>query len=204
VIGIIEYDMGNIQSVANALEYLSVPAKIITKPEELSGVDKIILPGVGAFGEGMEKLAERGFIEALNKEVLNKRKYFLGICLGMQLICKESFEFGHFKGLGWLDVSVRKLKPASNFRVPHVGWNNLIIKKENRLINFNSGDGASDVYFVHSYYADASNADFVIATCEYGMEFPVAIEKDNIFATQFHPEKSQGVGLDILGNFSRL
>jgi len=201
IIGVIEYDMGNIQSVVNALEYISMPVKIVKNPEELISVDKIILPGVGAFGEGIKKLKERNFVEALNSEVLNNKKPFLGICLGMQLICKESFEFGHFRGLGWIDASVRRLPNSPNLRIPHVGWNNLIYKRQNRLIKQDSSE-ESDVYFVHSYYVDGVNSDFTITSCIYGLEFTAALEQANIFATQFHPEKSQKVGLNILRRFA--
>lgn len=203
IIGVIEYDMGNIQSVVNALEYISVSVKIIKNPEELVSADKIILPGVGAFGEGIKKLKERNFIEVLNSEVLNNKKPFLGICLGMQLICKESFEFGHFRGLGWIDASVRRLPNLPNLRIPHVGWNNLTHKRQNRLIKQDFSK-ESDVYFIHSYYVDGVNSDFTIASCMYGLEFTAALEQDNIFATQFHPEKSQKVGLNILRRFSEV
>ena len=118
LIGVIEYDIGNIQSVVNALEYLSLPVKIIREKSELRTVEKVILPGVGAFGEGMEKLRRLGLLEALNEEILRKKKPFLGICLGMQLICKESFEFGHFSGLGWIDASVRRLEQTLDLRIP--------------------------------------------------------------------------------------
>jgi len=199
--GIIDYGMGNIQSVLNAFEYIGVPAKALRSPEELAGTERIVLPGVGAFGEGMEKLKRSGMAEALNNEVLAKKKPFLGICLGMQLICRESFEFGHFPGLGWLDASVRRFEPELKVRVPHIGWNDLLVKKDNRLIAFSGGSGP-DVYFVHSYYVDAAAAGYVSATCQYGREFVAAVEKDNIFATQFHPEKSQAAGLDMLRRFS--
>ncbi len=201
IIGVINYDMGNIQSVVNALEYICVPVKIIRNPEELVSVDKIILPGVGAFGEGIKKLKERNFTEALNSEIISNKKPFLGICLGMQLICKESFEFGHFRGLGWIDASVRRLPGSSDLRVPHVGWNSLIYKKQNYLIKLDSKE-EPDVYFVHSYYVDGVNSDFTTTSCIYGLEFTAALQQDNIFATQFHPEKSQKVGLDILRRFS--
>jgi glutamine amidotransferase len=204
MIGIIDYDMGNIQSVVNAMEHLSFDCKIVREREDLEKVDKIILPGVGAFGEGIEKLKQRDLLETLNREVIAKKKHFLGICLGMQLICKESFEFGHFLGLSWIEFSVKKLEPSREHRVPHMGWNNLIIKRQNSLIRNDGQNNYLDVYFVHSYYVDAKDSDMVVATCEYDIEIPAAIEKDNIFAVQFHPEKSQRVGLKILENFARL
>jgi glutamine amidotransferase len=199
MIGVIDYNMGNIQSVVNAFEFIGEKTKIVRRIQEVEEVDRIVLPGVGAFGRGMANLNQLGFIETLNKEVIGKRKPFLGICLGMQLICRESFEFGHFLGLGWIDASVRRFKPELGVRVPHVGWNNLIIKRPNRLLNAGCGN---DVYFVHSYCADVVNQGVVVATCEYGREFAAIVEKDNIFAVQFHPEKSQRVGLEILKNFA--
>ena len=202
IVGVIDYQMGNIQSVVNALTYIEESAVIVKTAHELSQVDRIILPGVGAFGVGIENLKKQGIVEALNREVLEKKKPFLGICLGMQLICKESFEFGHFLGLGWIDASVRKFEKELKVRIPHVGWNNLTIKKLNELIQKNTKE--LDVYFVHSYYVDANDPDVVIATCEYGREFAAVLEKGNIFATQFHPEKSQAIGLQILRNFSKI
>lgn len=202
MIGIIDYDMGNIQSVINAFEYLGQPVKVIGEGHEFSDIDRIVLPGVGAFGRGMDNLNNRGLVSALNREVREKRKPFLGICLGMQIICNESFEFGHFYGLGWIDASVRRFKPELGVRVPHVGWNNLIIKKPNKLIN-DAGCGL-DLYFAHSYCVDVIAPDIVVATSEYGREFTAMVEKDNIFATQFHPEKSQRAGLNILKEFSEV
>lgn len=204
MLGIIDYGMGNIQSVVNAFEYLSIPTKIVKDKEELFGVDKIVLPGVGAFGEGIQKLRVKGFYEYLNRGVLEDKKPFLGICLGMQLICKESFEFGHFEGLGWIDASVRRFDSVLNLRIPHVGWNNLTIKRPNRIIAKSNEDESLDVYFVHSYYVDTLSTEFCVASCKYGIEFCAAIEKNNIFATQFHPEKSQRIGLEILKRFSEI
>lgn len=202
MIGIIDYGMGNIQSVVNAFEFIGASVSAIREPDELSTVDKIVLPGVGAFGTGIDNLEERGFSEALAREVLKKKKKFLGICLGMQLICRESFEFGHFNGLGWIDASVHRFEQELGVNIPHVGWNDLKIRKENRLID-SSLDGLN-AYFVHSYYVDTADADIIIAVTEYGREFIAAIEKENIFAVQFHPEKSQKVGLRILKAFSQL
>lgn len=202
MIGIIDYQMGNIQSVVNAFHYLNEDALVIQDAQGLATVDRIVLPGVGAFGRGMEHLKEQGLVDALNHEVVNKKKPFLGICLGMQLICKESFEFGHFQGLGWIPASVRRFETELNVRVPHIGWNNLSRKCESSLIT--SDIDGKDVYFVHSFYVDALEADFIAASCTYGREFAAAIAKDNIFAVQFHPEKSQKTGLTILKNFAGL
>lgn len=134
MIGVIDYGMGNIQSVVNALEYLGEKVKTLKTGGQLAEVDKIILPGVGAFGEGIKNLNRLGLTAALNIEVLEKKKPFLGICLGMQLICKESYEFGHHAGLSWIDASVRRFEENLNLPVPHVGWNDLVIKKPNQII----------------------------------------------------------------------
>lgn len=201
MIGIVAYEMGNIQSVVNAFEYLGSTYRIVQDSKGLSEVSKIVLPGVGAFSAGMDKLKKMGLADELQHQVIEKKKPFLGICLGMQLICKESFEFGHFKGFNWLDASVRRFEPELNVRVPHIGWNNLIIKRKNSLIADDSAD--MDVYFVHSYYVDSIDSPYVVASCKYGREFVAAIEKENIFATQFHPEKSQKVGLAILKRFAQ-
>lgn len=202
MIGVIEYGMGNILSVCNAIEHLGFPSRVINNSGGLRDVDKIILPGVGAFGKGMDLLREMGFIETLNEEVIKKNKPFLGICLGMQLICKESFEFGRRDGLGWLPASVRRLDPALGIRVPHIGWDDINIKKPCCLVKDLYGAGNPDVYFVHSFYVDSADGDFVAATCEYGVEFAALIEKGNICAAQFHPEKSQKAGLSIIKNFA--
>ncbi len=203
MIGILDYNMGNIQSVLNAFEYLGKTVSIIKDTRKLAQVDKIVLPGVGAFGMGMKNLKDLNMIEALDEEVTKNKKPFLGICLGMQLICKESFEFGHFYGLGWIDASVRKLEGKPGIRIPHIGWNNLKIKKHSKIISDNYSS-ALDVYFVHSYYVDPVDKTIVTAACEHGSEFAASIEKGNIFATQFHPEKSQAIGLDILKRFSEV
>jgi imidazole glycerol-phosphate synthase subunit HisH len=202
MIGIIDYQMGNIQSVVNAFEYLSLPVCILKDPNACHDVSHIVLPGVGAFGEGIANLHNLGFSKILHDEIIENRKPFLGICLGMQLICRESFEFGHFFGLGWIDASVRHFDPSWGIKIPHVGWNNLLITRPNRL--FCSFKENLNMYFVHSYYVDALSHDFSVAHCEYGRPFTAAIEKDNIFGVQFHPEKSQNNGLEMLKRFSAI
>ncbi len=203
MVGIINYNMGNIKSVGNAIEFLGTPIKYIKNQDDFTNTTHIILPGVGAFGKGIENLRKQNLIPKLENEVFNKKKPFLGICLGMQLICRESFEFGHYKGLGWIDASVRKFEGNLNVRIPHVGWNNLIVNNHNNsLIDYNNQD--IDVYFVHSFYVDVNDNSVVAATCEYGRMFAAQIEKGNIFATQFHPEKSQNVGLNILNKFLKV
>lgn len=199
MIGIIDYKMGNIQSVLNAFEFLGAKPRIVKGSSELKDFDKIVLPGVGAFGNGIDKLKQAGFMEALETEVIKNGKFFLGICLGMQLICKESFEFGQFKGLGWIDASVRKFPDMPGLRVPHIGWNSLRLRKPNKLVP-ESLEG-KDVYFVHSFYVEGPEKPYCAVSCDYGIEFTAVIEQGNIFGTQFHPEKSQHTGLQILKNF---
>mgnify|MGYP003563750162 CR=1 FL=1 len=202
MIGIINYGMGNIRSVQNALTYLGYSVRIISAPVELDQVERIILPGVGAFGRAMDNLHSLGFVDALNEHVIERQKLFLGICLGMQLICRESDEFGRHQGLGWIDGRIERIPGDMNLRVPHVGWNSLSIRKSGGLMNGVAEQ--SDVYFVHGFYLPAHDQSFVSADCEYGQPVTAVIEQENIFATQFHPEKSQRVGLTILENFSRI
>ena len=201
MIAIIDYQMGNVQSVLNAVEHVGARAAIVRSPQGLEAADKVILPGVGAFAAGMENLRKLGFVEALEKSVLKEKTPFLGICLGMQLLCRESSEFGLHPGLGWIDAAVRPFDKDLGLRIPHMGWNSLRVERENRLIRAEKPGADLDVYFVHSFFVDAPGAEFVSATCEYGARFAAAIEKGNIFATQFHLEKSQKTGLDILRRF---
>ena len=194
---IIDYNMGNLTSVANALEYIGEKAVISNKIEDIKHADYIILPGVGAFSDGMKNLKDLGIINILNEEVIKKRKPLLGICLGMQLLAEEGYEGGLSKGLGYIKGVVKKFD-SKNLRIPHVGWNEVNFKKKSSLPH---NLRKSEVfYFVHSYYL-ITNEDIIVGTCDYGNEFVAAIQKENIFATQFHPEKSQKPGLQILRNF---
>lgn len=197
---IINYGMGNLRSVQKAFEKLGFDAVISNKLEVIKNADKIVLPGVGAFGDAMKNLKDLGLIELLNEEVLVKKKPFLGICLGMQLIAKQSEEFGEHQGLGWLDAKIVKFA-QSDLKIPHVGWNEISFDKKSAL--FENIPDKKDFYFVHSYYFKADR-EFCIATCNYGIDFICAVQKENIFATQFHPEKSQTHGLEILKNFANL
>lgn len=201
-LGIIDYGMGNLRSVYSALELLGVNPIICQEAADLSHVDKIILPGVGAIGNCIHNLKNRGFVEVLNYQVIEQGKPILGICLGMQVMAKYSYEGGEYECLGWFDAEVVRLEPSDlNLRVPHVGWNN--INYSSKSILFANLPPSPDVYFVHSYHMQCNAPQDAIASCEYGGDVTVAIQKRNIAAVQFHPEKSQDHGLTILENFLR-
>lgn len=196
MIAIIDYDAGNVKSVEKALQALNQEV-IITKDKELLlKADKVILPGVGAFGDAMEKLHTYGLVEVIH-QLIEMKKPFLGICLGLQLLFEESEESPGVKGLGILKGKIVRF-PQSELKVPQIGWNSLEFPKKSIL--FQGMQGGEYVYFVHSYYLQAKE-DIVIATTEYGVTVHAAVEKENVFACQFHPEKSSGVGLNILKNF---
>lgn len=198
-VAIIDYGLGNLRSVAGAVEKLGYEAIISSDEAALERVDKLILPGVGAFGDGMEKLRERGLDAILNRLVLEKKQPVLGICLGFQLIARDSDEFGQHAGLGWIDAEVRRLKPADTaLRVPHVGWNDLIRTGESLL--YEGIPEQTLFYYVHSHSMVISDGS-AVGECDYGGRFAAVVQKDNIYGTQFHPEKSQQGGLTLLGNF---
>lgn len=200
MIGIVDYGMGNLLSVYSAFDYLGAQVKVCKVPEDLKDVDRIVIPGVGAFKDCMEKIESSGFKDALNMEVINKGKPTLGICLGMQVMAKKSFEDGIFDGLGWFDAEVVRLSPAvANMRVPNIGWND--ISYTTGIPLFKGLPSHPDFYLVHSYFVKASDSSDVIATYDYSQTVTAAMLKNNIFATQFHPEKSQDHGLKVLENF---
>lgn len=200
MIAIIDYGMGNLRSVAGAVKRLGHEVVVSNRVADLINSEKLILPGVGAFGDAMRNLRDLGLVEPLDMMVMKKGKPILGICLGCQLMAKESFEFGHHAGLGWLDASVIKIEvPDRALRVPHVGWNQLIRIRDDVLL-----EGIPDealFYFVHSFHLACSDRKAVTGESEYGIRFAASFHKDNIYATQFHPEKSQLDGLTLLGNF---
>lgn len=199
-VGIADYGMGNLLSVFNAVEMCGGEAEICEDPERLLDADRIILPGVGAFGDCMRRLHEKAFIEVLNKIAFEQKKPVLGICLGMQAMAKKSYEFGEHEGLGWFNAEVVKIIPSDpKLKVPQIGWNDISYDKNNPM--FKGLREAPDFYFVHSFYMKCENPGDVVATCEYGMSVTAAICKENIFATQFHPEKSQDYGLTVMENF---
>lgn len=197
-IGIIDYGMGNLKSVSNALKYIGVESFIATDANELEKADKIILPGVGAFKDAIAQIKDKNLDEFIYKFV-NEGKPLLGICLGMQLLFESSNEYGNHKGLGLLEGEIKRFEV--DLKIPHMGWNKLDIKKKEPLFEDLADD--SYVYYVHSYHLETS-ADIVSATTYYGKEVQIAAQKDNIYALQFHPEKSGDVGLQILKNFATL
>ena len=200
-IGIIDYGMGNLRSVLNALDEIDQPATLLSAPEEVAGYDRIIIPGVGAFCEAMANLRANGMDQALQNYVASG-KPLLGICLGMQLICRKSHEDGEHEGLGWIDAEVRHFPPREGLKVPHMGWNAIEYDTPHALLN-EVADGA-DVYFVHSYYVDCSHAEDSLGTTEHGIRFTSVVGRDNVYGMQFHPEKSQHVGMRLLSNFAAL
>jgi glutamine amidotransferase len=197
VIAVVDYGMGNVRSVERALHALRAEAVITRDPDVLRAAERIVLPGVGAFGVAMERLRALGLVAVLDELVLERRVPTLGVCLGMQLVCTESFEHGEHEGLGWIPASVRRLEPGEqNLRVPHVGWNDVFARQGASLF-----EGGGVFYFVHSFYVDPEDDADVAATCRYGVEFAAALEHENVVATQFHPEKSQRDGLALLERF---
>lgn len=201
MIAIIDYDAGNIKSVEKALQYLGEEAMITRDREEILNSDKVILPGVGAFGDAMEKLHQYGLVDTI-QEVVDRRIPFLGICLGLQLMFESSDEAPGVEGLGLLPGKILRIPKKGDMKIPHMGWNDIKIKEGAKL--FAGLEDHPYVYFVHSYYLQADDPSIVAATTEYGVTIHASVEKDNIFACQFHPEKSSTVGLQILKNFIAL
>ena len=203
MIAIIDYNMGNLRSVENALEKIGSKSKIVKDPQELSSYDKIILPGVGAFGDAMKHLKESGMQEAI-VEFSNSGKPFLGVCLGMQLLFEKGEEFGEHLGLGIIEGEVKafdKNKFSTPMKVPHMGWNDLIVEKRSPL--FKGMPKSFYLYFVHSFHV-ITPPQYTIGKTIYGYDFTSAVQKDNIFGFQPHPEKSHDNGLQILKNFMEL
>ena len=200
MIAIIDYGVGNLASVNKALSFIGVESNITSNHREILSADKVVLPGVGAFADAMDSLEKNDMISVIN-EVAAKGTPLLGICLGMQLLFDYSTEGGeNVKGLGLLKGSITQFPLNMGLKVPHMGWNSLCIKQNDSLFKGIQQNGY--VYFVHSYYLTAVNSSDVAATCQYGIEFDAAVCRGNIMGTQFHPEKSGDVGLNILRNFS--
>ncbi len=201
MIAIIDYDAGNVKSVEKALQFLGEEAILTRDKEMLLSADKVILPGVGAFGNAMDKLHQYGLVDVI-RQIVEKGTPFLGICLGLQLMFESSEETPGVEGLGLLKGKIVRIPEKDGLKVPHIGWNDLQFPKESRL--FKGFKGGEYVYFVHSYYLQAEDETDVAATAQYGVHIHAAVEHDNIFACQFHPEKSADVGLKILANFVAL
>lgn len=199
---IVDYGVGNLFSLSASLRKIGTECIISRSAEEISSCDRIILPGVGAFGDAIKKLSESGLIPTLREAVRNN-KPLLGICLGMQLLFTESFEYGHHKGLGFINGVIRPLSEDidKSLKVPHMGWNRLDLSAESPILKYTK-DG-DYVYFVHSYYA-CQCADALVATSNYDVHVPAIVQNGNIFGCQFHPEKSGNVGLGILKAFCEL
>ena len=201
MIAIIDYDAGNIKSVEKALKTLGQEVVVTRDADTILNADKVILPGVGAFGDAMEKLHTYGLVEVIHR-VIESNKPFLGICLGLQLLFESSEEAPGVEGLNILKGKIVKIPENGEVKIPHMGWNSLHLQNEGRL--FANLPQNPYVYFVHSYYLKAEDEQIVKATTEYSACIHASVEKDNVFACQFHPEKSSDVGLAILKNFCEL
>lgn len=206
MIAIIDYDAGNIKSVEKALLLLGEEVKITDDAQEILSADKVVLPGVGAFGDAMGNLERRGLVPVI-RDTVEKGTPFLGICLGLQLLFESSEESPGVEGLHILEGRILRLPQKQGIKVPHMGWNNLRFPGNGRLFEGMTGENGQEdsyVYFVHSYYLQAQDERIVTATAEYGVTIHASVEKGNVFACQFHPEKSSYAGLGILRNFCRI
>lgn len=201
MIAIIDYDAGNLKSVEKAFEYLNEKAVITRNRKDILNADRVVLPGVGAFGDAMNNLRKFNLDRVIH-EVVDSRIPFLGICLGLQLLFESSEESPGVEGLGILKGKIVKFQSNNNLKIPHMGWNSLHLQNEGKL--FEGIEDGAYVYFVHSYYLAADDEEIVKATAEYGTTIHASVEKDNVFACQFHPEKSSNTGLHLLQNFAKL
>ena len=200
---IVDYGMGNLRSVGNAFNALGCSVEVSNNPKDLRKAKRVVLPGVGAFGDGIKNLRNNGWIDGLEEEVRVRGKPFMGICLGMQLLATTSTEHGIHSGLNWVPGIVERISSEdSAIRVPHMGWNDvLFVNKEGLYADL--GDSET-FYFVHSYVLYPEATSSVSGLCSHGIEFAASVEMDNICATQYHPEKSQKIGLKVLENFLKL
>ena len=197
---IIDYGLGNVASIYNAVEYLDRNVKLSRNPDDIKKATHLILPGVGSYKSGMDNLFKYDLVEILNSQVITKKKPFLGICLGMQLLSTSSTEGGPQKGLNWINGEVIKIiSNDKNIKVPHMGWNS--VKHTNNSGLFKNIKNSSSFYFVHSYHFVPKDKSIITGTCFHGVEISSSLQKENIFATQFHPEKSHNVGTELLKNF---
>jgi imidazole glycerol-phosphate synthase subunit HisH len=197
---IVDYGMGNLGSIANAVEAVGGIAVVSSNPSEFYGASNVVLPGVGAFGEGMRSLRHLGFIDVLLELILQKKRPLLGICLGMQMLASWSAEHGLFSGLNFIEGEVKRIEQNSHeIRIPHIGWNDVCLNNQCQITN--SLDGRVSFYFVHSFCFYPKDHGHILGTCDYGGVFPAIVGHSNIFGVQFHPEKSQEAGLTVLKNF---
>ena len=201
MIRIVDYGMGNLRSVQKAFERIGHSAEICSDPDQLADCKKLVLPGVGAFRDAMAVLHEKGLVDVIRQHVEGDQP-FLGICLGLQLLFDVSYEDGEWPGLGILKGTVERFKNQPGMKVPHMGWNTLTPKSSPALLNGIPADAS--FYFVHSYYVAPTDNGLAGATTKYGTNFTSMVARGNLFATQFHPEKSQRVGLALLKNFAEL
>lgn len=201
MIAILDYDAGNIKSVEKALQFLGEETVLTRDRDTILSAEKVILPGVGAFGDAMANLEKFGLVDVIH-EVIDRGIPFLGICLGLQLLFESSEESPGVQGLGILKGRILRIPEAEGLKIPHMGWNSLHIQNEGRLFKDIPED--TYVYFVHSYYLQAEEEHIVKATCEYGTAIHASVEQGNVFACQFHPEKSSRFGLQILKNFAAI
>ncbi len=199
-IAIIDYGMGNVRSLTNALEYIGADVVLSKDPGELADAERLLLPGVGAFGDAMDAINESGLRPLLDRLALEERKPVLGVCLGMQLFAKSSLEHGRHQGLGWLNAEVLPIVAAAPAKIPHVGWNAVSFESEEWLFA-GLPSGESDYYFVHSFHMICHDASDRVGTTDHGGMVTAAVRRDNLVATQFHPEKSQDNGLQLLQNW---
>jgi imidazole glycerol-phosphate synthase subunit HisH len=202
-VAIVDYGMGNLHSVKRRLERIGVEARLTSDPEVVLTAEKLLLPGVGHFGKAMEHLHDLGLVSSLSEAVLNRRTPILGICLGMQLFAGHSQE-GDVEGLGWIDADVVRfdVPDTRRFKVPHMGWNGVRVARSNPLVN--GASERSEFYFVHAYHVVCRDGSDVLCETEYGYPFTSAVQRENIYGVQFHPEKSQDAGEDLLRTFLSL
>lgn len=204
MIGIIDYGLGNISAFANIYRQLNIPIRVVTTRQELAGITKLILPGVGHFNYAMKKFSDSGMRESVTEMVLGENVPVIGICVGMQMLAKGSDE-GNAQGLSWIDGYVHRFDPATIFnrtQLPHMGWNNVYPLGNNQL--FLGMEEDARFYFLHSYYFSCKESSNCIAEAEYGIRYACAVNHKNIFGVQFHPEKSHHFGIRLLENFSKI
>lgn len=200
MIAIVDYGMGNVRSLRNAFEYLGEDVVVTSDFPTLEDADRLVLPGVGAFGDAMAAIEERGLERVLTRQALEHKKPVLGVCLGMQLFAKSSCEHGDHRGLGWIDAEIRRLEVAEPLKVPHVGWNDLHFPSDDWLFE-GIRSGEANFYFVHSFHMACHQSSDLIATTDYGGPVTAVVRSGNLIAAQFHPEKSQDNGLKMLANW---